>query len=296
MSQTTTGTDRTASLTAAPLGGSGARTDRDSSHRVTAARLLRSEVLRFTTVRSSVLTLAGFALLMIVIGVVAAATSTGQVDGLAPQGGPAPGFAASDPLTTVLAGATPGVLVLGVLGVLIGAREYGNGMIRTTMSAAPGRIGVVLARIASSVVVVLPVALVATVVAYLAGTAILDAGGAEVAAWGDPGVARAVIGTAFYLTGICVLGVCLGLVTRSVGQGIGWLVGLVMVLPGFGSLLLPDAQQELLDYLPSTAGAAFTSVASSGSGLDVGAGAVVFTTWVVVAVMASVVMVRRRDV
>jgi ABC-2 type transport system permease protein len=265
-------------------------------YRVSAARLLRSEVLRFTTVRSSVLTLSAFALLMVVIGVVAAATSTGEVDGLAPEGGPAPGFAAADPLSTVLAGATPGVLVLGVLGVLIGAREYGNGMIRTTMSAAPHRIGVVLARVVGTVAVVVPVALVATGIAYAAGTAVLDAGGADVAAWSDPGVPRAVVGTALYLTGICVLGICLGMITRSIGQGIGWLVGLVLVLPGFGTLLLPDDQQAALDYLPSNAGAAFTALSPAESGLGVAAGAMVFAAWVALAVTAATVAVRRRDV
>lgn len=265
-------------------------------YRVTAARLLRSEVLRFTTVRSTVLTLAAFALLMVVIGVVAAATSTGEVDGLAPEGGPAPGFSAADPLSTVLAGATPGVLIIGVLGVLLGAREYGTGMIRTTMSAAPGRVGVVLARVVGTVAVVLPVTLVATGIAYAAGTAVLDAGGADVAGWSDPGVPRAVIGTALYLTGICVLGICLGLITRSIGQGIGWLVGLVLVLPGFGTLLLPDDQQVALDYLPSSAGAAFTSLTASESGLGVVAGSVVFGAWVVVALVAATVAVRRRDV
>ena len=267
-----------------------------SPYRVTAMRLLRSEVLRFATVRSSVFTLAGFALLMVVIGVVAAATSTGDVEGVGPGGAPGPGFAAADPLSTVLAGATPGVLLMGVLGVLIGAREYGNGMIRTTISAAPGRVGVVLARILGSVAVVLPVALVATGVAYVAGSAILDAGGAEVAAWGDPGVPRAVIGTALYLTGICVLGICLGLVFRSIGQGVGWLVALVLVLPGFGSLLVPDDQQAVLDYLPSNAGASFTSLTSDSTALGVGAGAVVFGLWVVTAVCVALASVQMRDV
>lgn len=266
------------------------------TYRLTAVRLLRSELIRFVTVRSTVITLAAFALLMVLIGVVAAATSTGEVDGLAPGGGPAPGLAAADPLSTVLAGGTPGVLVLGVLGVLLGAREYGNGMIRTTMSAAPHRVGVVLARVAAFVSVVLPVALVSTVVAYFAGSAILDAGGAPVAAWSDAGVSRAVVGTALYLTGIGVLGLCLGVITRSVGQGVGWLVALVLVLPGFGTLLLPDDRQDVLRYLPSNAGAAYTTVTASETSLGVLAGSAVFAGWVAVAVVAATLAVRRRDV
>ncbi len=43
--------------------------------------------------------------------------------------------ASDDPLATVLAGQVLAVLVMGVLGVIAGAREYGSGLIRTTMTA-----------------------------------------------------------------------------------------------------------------------------------------------------------------
>ncbi len=285
---TTTGTTTTAAATGAP-----ARVD---NYRLTATRLLRSELIRFVTVRSNVVTVGALAALMVVIGAIAAVTSTEDVAGVGPGGSPAPGFAATDPLATVLAGATPGVLVVGVLGVLVGAREYGSGMIRTTMSAAPRRVAVLLARIGAFLVVVLPVAVVASLVAYLAGSAVLDAGGAPVAAWGDPGVARSVIGTGIYLTGVGVLGLCLGVLTRSIGQGVGWLVGLVLVVPGFGAILLPDDWQDALKYLPSNAGAAFTSITDSASHLAAPAGVLVFAGWVLALATAAAVALQRRDV
>ncbi len=137
-----------------------------------------------------------------------------------------------------------------------------------------------LARIGAFLVVVLPVAVVASMVAYLAGSAVLDARGAPVAAWGDPGVARSVIGTGIYLTGVGVLGLGLGVLTRSIGQGVGWLVGLVLVVPGFEAILLPDDWQDALKYLPSNAGAAFTSITDSASHLAAPAGVLVFAGWV----------------
>ncbi len=289
---TTTGTDTTAGDAAI----TGTTPTPTTGYRLTATRLLRSELIRFVTVRSNVVTLAALAALMVLIGVIAAATSTGDVSGAGPGGAPAPGFAASDPLATVLAGATPGVLIVGVLGVLVGAREYGSGMIRTTMSAAPRRVSVLLARIGAFLLVVLPVGVVASVVAYLAGSAVLDAGGAPVAAWGGPGVVRAVIGTGVYLTGIGVLGLCLGVLTRSIGQGVGWLVGLVLVVPGFGAILLPDDWQDALTYLPSNAGAAFTSISDSASRLSASAGVLVFAAWVLALGAAAGVALRRRDV
>lgn len=267
-----------------------------TEYRLTSVRLLRSELLRFVTVRSNVVTTAALGLLMVLVGVIAAATSTGDVAGAGPGGAPAPGFAASDPLATVLAGSTPGVLVVGVLGVLVGAREYGSGMIRTTMSAAPRRSGVLVARIGGFVAVVLPAGVLASIVAYAAGSAVLDAGGAPVANWGDDGVARAVIGTGVYLAGIGVLGLCLGVLTRSIGQGVGWLVGLVLVVPGFGAILLPDDWQDALQYLPSNAGAAFTSLTASSPQLETQAGVAVFAGWVLVFAAAAGIALRRRDV
>lgn len=266
------------------------------SYRLTAARLLHAEVLRFVTVRSNLVTLAAVAAILVTIGAVAAATATGDVQGIGPGGGAAPGFSGTDPLGTVLAGQTPAVLVVGVLGVLVGAREYANGMIRTTMTAAPRRPGVLSARVAAFLLMVLPVLLVGTLAAYGVGTAILDAGGAQVAAWSDPGVPRAVVGTALYLTGVGVLGLALGMLTRGTGQGIGWLVGLVLVLPGFGALLLPDDAEEALRYLPSNAGAAFTTVVAGESRLEPAAGAAVFVAWLLAALGATAVLLRRRDV
>jgi hypothetical protein len=169
-------------------------------------------------------------------------------------------------------------------------------MIRTTMSAAPRRVGVLLARLCGFVAVVLPVVLVASIVAYVVGSAILDAGGAPTAEWADPGVARSVVGTGVYLAGVGVLGLCLGVLTRSIGQGVGWLVGLVLVIPGFGTLLLPDDWQDALEYLPSNAGAAFTTITDSGSHLSAPGGMAVFGAWIVAFAAVTTVALRRRDV
>lgn len=293
-------TTEPATTVATPVPPPTSTTDRpgpDPRYRLTPLRLLRSEILRLVTVRSVLWTLGAFALLMLVIGAVASATATGEVSGVGPDGAPAPGFSGGDPLQTVLAGQTPGILVVGVLGVLVGAREFASGMIRTSVAAAPRRTGLLLARLGAFVSLVLPVAVLSSLGAWVLGTAILDAGGAATAAWSDAGVPRAVLGTGLYLTVIGLLGVCLGMLTRGIGQGIGWLVGLVLVLPGFGSILLPDDAQGVLDYLPSNAGAAFTGVSmSSTDGLGVCAGLVVLTVWLVAALVGSLALFRRRDV
>ena len=264
-----------------------------STYRLTFGRIVKSEWIRFVTIRSFVWTLAAAAVVMVAIGLVASAASTGAVEG--PGGGNAPGFGGAGPLQTTLAGQTLVVLVIGVLGVLVGAREYGSGLVRVTMAAVPRRLPVIAARVLVFVAVVLPTLLVATLVAFFAGTQILQGAGVDIAAWSDAGVPRAVIGTALYLTGVGVLGVFLGTLTRGIGLGVGALIALVLVIPGFASLLLPDSWSGATDYLPSQAASAFTTVEASVS-LSPGAGALVFVAWIVVLGAAAAWTLRHRDV
>jgi len=69
-----------------------------------------------------------------------------------------------------------------------------------------------------------------------------------------------------------------------------------LVVPGFGAILLPDDWQDALRYLPSNAGAAFTSISDSASHLTAGAGVLVFAGWVLAFAAAAAVTLRRRDV
>jgi ABC-type transport system involved in multi-copper enzyme maturation permease subunit len=264
-------------------------------YRMTWPRIVRSEWIRFVTVRANLWTRASLVVVMVGIGLIAAGTSTGSVSAPGPAGG-RPGFSGTDPLTIVLAGQTLAVLVIGVLGVLVGVREYGSGMVRTTMAAVPRRLPVLAARIVVFVAVTGLVVLVSTVGAYLGGTAVLENGGAATAAWSEPGVPRAVLGTAAYLVGIGIIGICLGMLTRSIGFGVGSLIGLILVVPGFASLLLPDDWKDAVGYLPSQAGSAFTTITTRENLLSPGTGALVYAVWLVAAVTAAAVALRRRDV
>ncbi|HET8989309.1 MAG TPA: hypothetical protein VFN43_12395 [Humibacillus sp.] len=266
-----------------------------AGYRMTWPRIVRSEWIRFVTVRANLWTLASLVLVMVGIGLIAAGTSTGSVSAPGPAGG-RPGLSGADPLTIVLAGQTLAVLVIGVLGVLVGVREYGSGMVRTTMAAVPRRLPVLAARIVVFVAVTGVVVLVSTLAAYLGGTAVLDNAGAATAAWSDPGVPRAVLGTAAYLVGVGVIGICLGLLTRSIGFGVGSLIGLILVVPGFASLLLPDDWKDSVSYLPSQAGSAFATITTRDNLLSPANGAVVYAVWLIAAVVAAAVALRRRDV
>jgi ABC-2 type transport system permease protein len=260
--------------------------------RLTWRGILLSEWIRLTTTRSTWVTLLATGLLMGLFGAVAAAASTGAVEG--PGGAAPPGFDGADTIGVLMAGQTPGVLVIGVLGVMLGAREHASGMVRTTYSAVPRRWRVLLARTlvlaaTSAVVVGAGVAL-----AFVAGNAVLAGSDSTTVALDDEGTVRVLLGVTGYLVAAGVLGLFLGTLARGVGAGVGTLIGLLLVVPGFGTLLLPDDWQDALAYLPSEAAASVTT--SAGGDLGTVAGVVVLVAWVVGLGTAAGVALHRRDV
>ena len=54
--------------------------------------------------------------------------------------------------------------------------------------------------------------------------------------------------------------------------------------------------QDALEYLPSNAGAAFTTVVDSTSHLDPSTGIAVLAAWVLGFLVLAIVLVRQRDV
>jgi ABC-2 type transport system permease protein len=263
-------------------------------HRISFTRVIRSEWIKLRTLRSTWTMLASFVVVFVGFGAIAAAVSTDSVS--APQNG-GPSMSDADPLSTVLTGAMFGVLLLGVMGCLAGAREYGSRMITATVAAVPRRWNVVLAKAVVLTAVVLPTALVASFAAYGVGMSLLSANGAATVSLSDDGVLLSVAGMAGYLTAIALLGLALGVLLRSVASSIATLIAGVLILPNIAGALLPDSWDTLLQYLPTQAAASFTAVGSSTDAtLGSTAGAIVLAMWVVAGLVGAVGSITKRDV
>jgi ABC-2 type transport system permease protein len=231
-----------------------------NTHRQTLGRAIRSEWIKLRTLRSTWIGIGAIVLVLVAVGAISAAVSTGSVT--APKNGA--GFDGDDPLSTVLTGADFAVLLAGVLGVLAGAREYGSRMISATIAAVPRRWQVVVAKAVVLTGVMLPAALIGVLAAFGIGMGILSAGGGATVALTDDGVLSSVLGMAGYITAVALVGLSLGILLRSVASGIGVLVAGVMILPTLAGALLPDSLDSVLQYLPSSAAAAFTTVTGAG--------------------------------
>jgi len=262
-----------------------------SSLKLTPTRVLRSEWIKFRSLKSNVILLASTCAALIAFGMLAAAASSGEVK--TPHGGPP--MAGNGPTSLVLSGANFAVLLLGVLGVLLGSREYSSGLIRTTLSAVPARLPVLWSKVAVLIAVGLPALLISVSIAFGAGTTILTNAGVNSAQWGDPGTIRAVIGTALYLLGIGVIGIALGVLLRSIASGLAVLLGGVLIVPTLAGILLPDSWDSVLKYLPSNAGAAFTTTSAMDGSLSPAIGATVFAAWIVAALIGAAIALRSRD-
>lgn len=271
---------------------SGLRSRSDVAHlRVTTWRVIRSEWLKFASLRSSWITILAAVVVIVSFSALAAAVTTGDVT---PGNGGGPPQGATDPTSLSLSGSSLAQIILGILGVLVVTGEYSSGMIRATLAAVPRRLPVLWGKAVVIGFVSLLVSVPAVLIAFFLGQSILGSGANVTIS--DTGVIQAVLGTAAYLAAIALLGLALGALLRNAAGAIGALFVLLLLAPGLLGLILPASWEDaILKYLPSNAGSAFTSVVPANGLLSAGAGAAVLAAWIIVLLGTAAVLLKRRD-
>ncbi|MEY3407309.1 MAG: hypothetical protein RL038_370 [Actinomycetota bacterium] len=258
--------------------------------KLTFARTVRSEFLKFNSLRSNWITLISTVAAILFFGVISAYSATGNVDT-----GDGPDFATLDPVSIVLSGTNFAVLIIGVFGAVLGAREYVSGMMKLSFAAVPNRLNVLWAKLLVFLVMVLPAIVISTLISFFVGMSVLEAGGFETVSLSDDNVARVVIGTSFYVFGLGVIGMGLGIFLRNIAGSIGMLIGGVIFVPALLTALLPESWSEVLKYLPSNAGRSFTEIYEIPNLLDANSGMIVFGIWVGLAIVMAAALIQRRD-
>jgi ABC-2 type transport system permease protein len=257
----------------------------DGVHRVTFGRVVTAEWIKFRTLRSTVAVLGAAMLGMIVIGLIVAYNTRHITPSL-----DANDLVASSPLQ----GYYLGQLLIGALGVLFVSGEYSTGMIRSSFAAVPRRLPVLWAKILVFVAVTLPAMAVMCVVSFVSAEGLISHYRTGYSLGGH-GVLRVVLGTALYLTLIGVIGGALGWIVRSTPGALVAYFAVILVLPVIFGNVLGTWGKDVAKYMPSQAGGAFISTLPDGPSLKPLTGFLVLLAWVVVAVAAAVVQVRRRD-
>ena len=252
-------------------------------------RVTRSEWTKLRSVRSTWWTLLATVILLIGIGVLACAVFVARW----------PHLSAADkltfrPLRVDLAGVELAELSLGVLGVLSITAEYSTGMIRSSLSAVPTRLPVLIAKALVFAAVAFAVTLPSVFIVFFAGQGILSGQHINITIT-HPGVVRALFGAALFLPAMGVLGLGLGTITRSTAGGIATLTGLVFVLPPILGLLPSSIDNAVSPYLPNRAGAAVWTIHHGPHILAPWEGFGVFCGYALLSLIIASVLLVRRD-
>jgi ABC-2 type transport system permease protein len=256
-----------------------------AAQRVSLARVVRSE---WTKLRSQPST--AWSLLITVVSIVGFGVLYSLLRVARPPSDPA----AFDPTAVSLTGVQLAQIAVGVLGVLLVAGEYATGLIRTSFTAVPRRLPVLWAKAITFALTTLAVCLPVTLIAFLVGQSILSEKRLDIALT-EPGVARAVVGSALYLGAVGLLGLGLGALLRSTAGAVAALLGLLFgpqLLVG----LLPGAwSDQLYRYLPVPAGAAVANTRPDPLALGPWSGFGLFCLYTGVVLALAAWQMARRD-
>ncbi|MCW2756107.1 MAG: transporter permease [Marmoricola sp.] len=256
--------------------------------RVTQVRVLRSEWVKMRSLRSTTFTLLAAVVAMNLLAGVGGAVFNARWQHLDPIE-----RLRFNPIDHSLRGVVLAQLAVGVLGVLLISGEYATGMVRSTLAAVPTRLPVLWAKTALYAVTIAVLMFAASLAAFLVGQHFLQTHGTTLGAahaW------ESIFGIAGYLTAIGVLAVALGFIIRSTAGGIATLFGVLLVLPGLGSLLPTSWQDHTIPYLPSQAGEAIYAANPDPSLLSPGHGVLVLVIWMAVALAGAAYALKTRDV
>ncbi|WP_413451166.1 ABC transporter permease [Georgenia phoenicis] len=264
-------------------------------------RVLRSEWIKLWSLRSTYWTIALTLLAMVMLAVLMAFAA-----GAVASEGFSPDEVGLDGLAVLGTAYGMAQLVIAVLGVLVVTGEYSTGMIRSSLTAVPARVPVLAAKAVLVAVVSFVVGVLGVALAYVVTMPMLaDAGGA--ADLGDPDTLRMFWGTGLYLAAVGLFGLAIGTLLRHSAGAIAVVVGVLLILPTVLQVAMNglDWLRDIYPYLPTTAGeriitaggpdATMSGMPGMPELLDPWVGYGVFMAYVVVALLAAAVLLRRRD-
>jgi ABC-2 type transport system permease protein len=256
--------------------------------RVTQARVIVSEWTKLRSVRSTRWALFTAVLATIGIAALACAIAAHHYAQMSPHD-----RAHFHPLEVNLAGVQLAQLAIGVLGVLVITAEYSTGMIRASFTAVPKRLPVLWAKAIVFGLTVLALMIPAALLAFLVGESLFARHHINIA-FSHPGVARAVIGAALYLTVVGLFGLGLGAIVRNTAGGIAAFAGIMFVLPPLMNVLPTNWNNAASPYLPLAAGESILSI-TPGNHLSPWVGLALFCGYAAAALAVAAVLLVRRD-
>jgi ABC-type transport system involved in multi-copper enzyme maturation permease subunit len=224
------------------------------------AGALRSEFTKITSLRSTMATLLGIMVVTIGLSTLVAwgvsTQITSQLDH--PTGRQPFDPSTFDAVQSSMFGLIFGQLVIAVIGAMVVTGEYGNGMIRTSLTAQPRRMVTLAAKLCVFTAVALVTGLISSFSSYFIGQRFYSGVGLNVGL-GDSNVLRAVIGGGLMLAVAGLLAFGLGLILRHTAGAITSAVGVLFVSVILFQFIPSNWGAHIERWVPFFAGSAIWS-------------------------------------
>ncbi|QSB04644.1 hypothetical protein [Natronoglycomyces albus] len=200
-----------------------------------------------------------------------------------------------DPIGSTLFGISFGSILMGILGVLLMTSEFATGSVRSTLTATPGRTGLLRNKAIVFTAITAVIFGAVTLAAYFVAQAQL---GDHPLAVGltDDGVIRTLAGITFSVVYYGLLGLALGTLLRNTAGGITTFVGIFLLLPNLLHLLPGERATDLIPYLPAQTVLPLTELNPVASGPSPGVATLMCLAWLVVFLAAGAATLKHRDV
>ena len=254
--------------------------------------LLLSECTKLRSVRSTIWSL--IVLVIVSLGFTALIAALTVANWTGPHAASRDAAILADPVSTILGGFGLGQLAVCVLGTLVMTTEYSTGVIRASLLAVPRRIPMLVAKGIVFAALILVVGEILAFGSFFLGSVILHS--RVVVTLGQPGVARAVIGTGLALAVLGLFAMAIGALIRHTAGAIATVIGVVLVLPILTGLLPGTWGAHINAYLPEQAGGLISQAhQQAGDLLSPWQGFGVFCIWTALLLIAAAYLLRRRD-
>lgn len=185
-----------------------------------------------------------------------------------------------------------------VLGVMTISTEYSTGGIRTTLTAMPRRVEILVAKAILLAVIVFVAGLATAFACFYLGDIPLRAKGVGVGL-SDPGAARAMFGSALYVSGLSVFGLALGFLLRHTAGAITIGLALIFIIGGLTQLIPGSVGRWLYKLMPGNAGGGITQFGETAKNADKlfapWTGFAVFVLEVLALLIVGAILFEKRD-
>ncbi|WP_143657907.1 ABC transporter permease [Embleya scabrispora] len=225
-------------------------------------------------------TLAVIVLLILGLGVLLAATVNPKRD--------------DDYVSIALIGVIIAQLAAGTLGVLTISAEYTTGMIRTTLTAYPRRIQVLVAKGLVFAGLMFAVGLVTMGLTAVIGKSMLTSRIGDSSA--DVDLFRSVVGSSLYLAVIGLFGLGFGVLLRHSAGAITALMGFILLPMIIGPFLPHSVGEKVMQYSPMFALGKLIGGGDGDGGPGPWPSLLLIAVYAAIALIAGGIRLRSRDV